>query len=47
MKTKPEYKIIWEAPPDPVKVATELCRVCAKHYGLEFIGLEKTERRQA
>lgn len=36
---KPEYKIIWVTPPDPVKLGTIMGEIYARGRGLEFVGL--------
>lgn len=39
MRKKPEYKIIWVTPPDPVKLGTIMGEIYARNRGLEFVGL--------
>ena len=39
MRKKPEYKIIWVTPPDPVKLGTIMGEIYARGRGLEFVGL--------
>lgn len=39
MRKKPEYKIIWVTPPDPVKLGTIMGEIYARGRGLKFVGL--------
>ena len=41
MSKKPEYKIIWVTPPDPVKLG----KIYARGRGLEFVGLVPNEKK--
>lgn len=42
---KPEYKIIWVTPPDPVKLGTIIGEIYARGRGLEFVGLLPNEKK--
>ena len=42
---KPEYKIIWVTPPDPVKLGTIMGEIYARGRGLEFVGLVPNEKK--
>ena len=44
MSKKPEYKIIWVAPPDPVNLGTIMGEIYARSRGLEFVGLVPNEK---
>ena len=45
MRKKPEYKIIWVTPPDPVKLGTIIGEIYARGRGLEFVGLVPNEKK--
>jgi hypothetical protein len=45
MRKKPEYKIIWVTPPDPVKLGTIMGEIYARGRGLEFVGLVPNEKK--
>lgn len=45
MRKKPEYKIIWVAPPDPEKLGTIMGEIYARGRGLEFVGLVPNEKK--
>ena len=47
MRKKPEYKIIWVTPPDPVKLGTIMGEIYARGRGLEFVGLVPNEKNGA
>ena len=44
MRKKPEYKIIWVTPPDPVKLGTLMGEIDARGRGREFVGLVPNEK---
>ena len=44
MRKKPEYKIIWVTPPDPVLQGTITTEIYARGRGLEFVGLVPNEK---
>lgn len=41
MRKKPEYKIIWTAPPDPEKIMEAFGRVWCEAHDMEFVGVYK------
>lgn len=45
MSKKPEYKIIWVTPPDPVKLGKIMGEIYARGRGLEFVGLVPNEKK--
>ena len=45
MRKKPEYKIIWVTPPDPLKLGTIMGEIYARGRGLEFVGLVPNEKK--
>lgn len=47
MRKKPEYKIIWVTPPDPVKLGKIMGEIYARGRGLEFVGLVPNEKKGA
>lgn len=45
MRKKAEHKIIWVAPPDPVKLGTIIGEIYARGRWLEFVGLVTNEKK--
>lgn len=45
-RKQPEYKIVWTAPPDPVKILKAFGEIYARQVGMELEGVynEKGEK---